>query len=79
MFNIRITTPNESIRLSPDGLMFRQKNVYVYLTYQEYMWLPVHHQRGQELTVTSEGGTVTILPHVVDALVSLINNIRVEC
>ena len=79
MFNIRITAPNESIHLSPDGLVFRQGDTYVYLTYQEYMWLPIYHQRGQELTVTSEGGTVTILPHVADALVSLIENFRVEC
>ena len=76
MFNVKINTPTGSIHLSPDGLVFRQGDTYVYLTYQEYKWLPVHHKRGQELTVTSEGGTVTIFPHVADALVSLISNIR---
>lgn len=76
MFDVKINTPGESIRLNADGLVLRQGDTYVYLTPQEYVWLPVHHERGQELTITSEGGMVTILPLVADALVSLIKNIH---
>lgn len=75
MFDVRINTPDGSIRLNLDGLMIRQDDVYVNLTRQEYMWLPVHHELGQELTITSEGGEVTLMPHVADAIVSLISNI----
>ena len=75
MFSVRINTPDGSIRLNPDGLMLRQGDTYVHLTRQEYMWLPVHHERGRDLTITSEGGEITLMPHIADAIVSFISNI----
>ena len=79
MFDVKINTPGESIRLNPDGLLLRQGDTYVHLTFQEYAWLPVYHERGQELTITSESGETTLMPHIADALVSLISNIRRKC
>jgi len=80
MFDVRINTPEGSIRLNLDGLVLRQGDTYVYLAPQEYVWLPVHHERGQDLTVTSAGGEITLMPHIADAIVSLISNIRnVDC
>ena len=75
MFDIRIQSPGESIRLTPDGLVLRQGDTYVFLTRLEYMWLPVCHKRGEDLTIESEGGRITLMPHVADAIVSLIRNI----
>ena len=75
MFDVRIDTPEGSIRLNFDGLILRQGTTYVFLTKQEYTWLPVYHERGEDLTITSEGGKVTLMPHIADAIVSLIRNI----
>lgn len=79
MFNVRIETPDESIRLNPDGLVLRQGDTYVHLTPREYAWLPVYHEWGQDLTITSESGKVTLMPNIVDAIVSLILNIPRKC
>ena len=79
MFDVKIKTRDESIRLNLDGLVLRQGDTYVSLSRQEYMWLPVHHERGQDLTITSESGKVTLMPHVADAIVSLISNISRKC
>ena len=75
MFDVKINTLDGSIRLNLDGLVLRQGTIYVFLTKQEYMWLPVYHKRGEDLTIESEGGKVTLMPHVADAIVSLIRNI----
>lgn len=75
MFDVRIKTPKESIRLNLDGLVLKQGDTYVFLTPEEYMWLPTHHKRGEEITIESEGGRITLMPHVADAIVSLISNI----
>jgi len=80
MFDVKIKTPKGFIRLNLDGLVLRQGDTYVHLTPQEYAWLPVHHERGQDLTITSEGGEVTLMSNIADAIVSLISNIRnVDC
>ena len=75
MFDIRMKTLKDSIRLNSDGLVLRQGTTYVFLTRQEYMWLPVYHQRGTDMTIISEGGKITLMPHVADAIVSLISNV----
>ena len=75
MFDVKINTPEGSIRLNSDGLVLRQGTTYVFLTRQECMWLPVYHQRGSDITITSEGGEITLMPHVADAIVSLISNV----
>ena len=75
MFDVKIKTRDGSIRLNLDGLMMRQGDTYVHLTPREYVWLPVYHERGQDLTITSEGGEITLMPHIADAIVSFISNI----
>ena len=75
MFDVRIKTLQGSLRLNPDGLVLRHGDIYVFLTCQEYMWLPEHHVYGTDMTITGEGGAITLMPHVADAIASLISNI----
>jgi len=76
MFNVRISTSEGCIRLDSVGLAIRQGDTYVYLTAQEYVWLLEHYVFEEELTITSEGGTVTLLPFVAGALTCLIAGIQ---
>ena len=75
MFDVKINTLEGSIRLTPDGLDIRRGAVHVFLTPPEYAWLPVHHRRGKEMTVTGAGGEITLLPHIADAVVILIDGL----
>ena len=72
MFNMVMSTSKGSIRLNGDGLSIRQGDTYVYLPPREYRWLPYCYTPGGNLTIESESGTITLLPHIVCALVSMI-------
>lgn len=76
LFRVRIDTLEGEIRLDSTGLVVREGDTSVYLTAQEYIWLLEHYVFGEELTITSEDGTVTLPPFIAGALTYLIAGIQ---